>query len=107
MDPSPTARRGTLHSLSADVANREESGKARFKRVGRPVQRPTVLNLCTGLDEALCVECETFSKLFRVRVGAGQHKNMLHVPCFARSSLGIVQVSTTFFLRTGERRGGR
>ena len=42
-------RGDTFPCLSPDVANRENSGKARFKQIRGPVQRPAVLNLRTGL----------------------------------------------------------
>jgi hypothetical protein len=92
--PFANSRGDPLYALSSDVANREDAGKACFKRISGAAQRPAVLNLSTGLDEALCVECDTSSKPFRVRVGAGHHKNMLDVPGFARSSLGIMQANT-------------
>ena len=91
MDPSPTAEATTFHALRSDVSDREDSGKARFKRIGRPVQRPAVLNFRTGLDETLCIERNTTAKPFRVGVGAGHHKHMLDVPGFARSSFAVVQ----------------
>src|ERR1700693_2340371 len=47
-------RGDTFHALSPDVANRENSGKARFKQIRGPVKRPAVSNLCTGLNESLC-----------------------------------------------------
>ena len=84
-------RGDTFHALSPDVANRENSGKARFKRIRGPVQRPAVLNLRTGLNEAICVERETTSKPFRVGIGAGHHEYMLDVAGFVRSSFGVVQ----------------
>ena len=84
-------RGDTFHALSPDVANRENSGKARFKQIRGPVQRPAVLNLGTGLNESLCVERETTSKPFRVGIGAGHHEYMLEVAGFVRSSFGVVQ----------------
>jgi len=91
LDPSPTAEATTFHALRSDVSDREDSGKARFKRIGRPAQRPAVLNLRTGLDETLCVERNATSKPSRVGLGAGHHKHMLNVPGFALSSFGVVQ----------------
>ena len=55
------------------------------------MERPAVLNLGAGLDEALCVECETTSKPFRVRVRASHHEHMLDVAGFAHSSLTVAQ----------------
>jgi hypothetical protein len=54
-------RSDTLHALSPDIADREDSGKARFERIGRPAQRPSVLKVRTGLDETLGVEREATS----------------------------------------------
>src|SRR5580700_3213723 len=84
-------RGDTFHALSPDVANRENSGKARLKQIRGPVERPAVSNLCTGLNESLCVERETTSKPFRVGIGAGHHEYMLDVAGFVRSSFGVVQ----------------
>jgi len=55
------------------------------------MQTPAVLNLGTGLNEALCVERETTSKPFRVGIGAGHHEYMLEVAGFVRASFGVVQ----------------
>jgi hypothetical protein len=45
-------RGDTLHALSPDIANCEHSGKARFEQIRSTAERPDVLNLCAGLDEA-------------------------------------------------------
>ena len=55
-----THRRGdTFYALSSDVADGENSGNDGFEQLGKPVQRPAVLNLGAGLDVARCIECET------------------------------------------------
>ena len=56
----------TLHALSPDIANREDSRKARFEQITGTTERPDVLHLGAGLDEALCVERETTLKPFRL-----------------------------------------
>ena len=64
--PFAHGRGDTFHALGPDIADRKDSGKARFEQIRSAMERPAVLNLGAGLDEALCVERETTLKPFRL-----------------------------------------
>ena len=63
------------------------------------MERPAVLNLGAGLDEALCVECETTSKPFNVGVCAGHHEHMPPIQSLSGQPLRRPETSLCVLVR--------